>query len=70
MISRFILLTVFVLLLSLGLEGDDDETDEDVDHEECDHDDVDEVEDGNHWSVVVYRSNVRCTRIYRLVQQS
>ena len=46
--------------LSFGLEGNDDETHEDVDHEECYDDDVDEVENGNIWTVVMLRTNIRC----------
>ena len=49
----FVQVDVLVLLFSLALECDDNETDEDVDHEEGDDDDVDEVVDGHHLSVVV-----------------
>ena len=37
-------LTVLVLLLALGTEGDDDEAHKDVHHEECNDDDVDNEE--------------------------
>ena len=46
--------------LSFGLKGNDDETHEDVDHEECYDDDVDKVENGNIWTVVMLRTNIRC----------
>ena len=46
--------------LSFGLEGNDDETHEDVDHKECYDDDVDKVENGNIWTVVMLRTNIRC----------
>ena len=55
----FVQLAIFVLLLSLGLESNDDKTNEDVDHEEGDDDNVDEVIDGDEWTVVVYRAGVR-----------
>lgn len=54
----FIELAVFVLLLALVLEGDDNETNEDVHHEECDDDDVDDVVGGHdrpevvNWSMI------------------
>lgn len=44
--------------LSLGLEGDDNETNEDVDHEEGDDDQVDKVEEEDVWTVVLLGANV------------
>ena len=45
-------LAVLVFLLAFLLERDDDKTHEDVDHEEGDDDDVDEVENGDNWTMV------------------
>ena len=44
--------------LSLGLEGDNNETNEDVDHEEGDDDQVDKVEEEDVGTVVLLRSYV------------
>ena len=44
--------------LPLGLKGDDDETNKDVDHEEGNDDDVDEIENGNIRTVVVFWANI------------
>jgi len=57
-------------LLSLVLERDDDEADEDVDHEEGDDDDVDEVEDGDHRTVVVHWTVIGRVRVDASVHQS
>jgi len=57
-------------LLSLVLEGDDDETHEDVHHEERDHDDEDEVEDGDAGPEVVDRPLPLLVRVNRDVQQT
>ena len=45
-------LAVLVLLLAFLLERNDDEADKDVDHEERDDDDVDEIEDGDDWTMI------------------
>lgn len=56
----FIELAVFVLLLALVLESDDNETDEDVHHEERDDDDIDDVVCGHdrpkvvNWSMILF----------------
>lgn len=53
-------LTIFVLLLTLVLKCDDNETDEDVHHEECDDDDVNDVVSGHYrpkimnWSMILF----------------
>ena len=54
----FVDVYVLVLLLSLALECDDNETHEDVDHEEGDDDDVDEEVDGHQGAVVVHGTHV------------
>ena len=66
----FIKLAVFVFLLPLVLEGNDDKTDEDVDHEEGNDDDVDEVENSDCWTMVVNRTVRLLVRVNWLVQQS
>ena len=50
----FVKLAIFVRWLSLLLEGNDNETDEDVDHEESNDNDVNEIENGNNGSEIVY----------------
>lgn len=56
----FIKLTIFVLLLTLVLKGDDNETDEDVHHEERDDDDVNDVVSSHYrpkimnWSTILF----------------
>ena len=55
---------------SLRLEGDDNEADKDVDHEECNDDDVDEVEDGDVWTVIVHWPHIRGFRVYRDVENA
>ena len=57
-ISYLILVQLAVLefLFTFLLECDDDEADENVDHEECDDDDVDNIEDGNIYAVIVFRT--------------
>lgn len=49
----FVQITVFILLFTLVLERNDNETDEDVDHEESYDDDVDNVVGGDNWSEIV-----------------
>jgi len=66
----FIELAVLVLLFAFVLEGDDDEADKDVDHEEGDDNDVDEVEDGDDWSMVVDGTVVGRVRVHAFVHQS
>lgn len=56
-------LTVFIFLLSLLLERDNDETDEDVHHEEGNDDDIDDEEDGDDHAVVVDGSDVLGVRV-------
>lgn len=63
-------LAIAVFLLSFVLEGNDNETDEDVDHKEGDNNDVDEVENGNHRSIVVQGAHILRVRIDRDVEQS
>ena len=63
-------LAVLVLLFALLLECDDDKTDENVDHEERDDDDVNEVEDGDRLSVVVYRAQTLAVRVDTRVHQT
>ena len=63
-------LTIFVLLLTLVLKCDDNETDEDVHHEEGDHDDVDDIEDRDDGPVVDGRSQILGARIDGDVQQA
>ena len=55
-------------VLSLLLEGDDDECDEDVDEEERKHDEVDDVEDGHVHPVTGLRSAVFSSRVYGMFQ--
>ena len=62
-------LAVLVLLLSLLLKGDDNETDKDVHHEESDDDDVDDEEDGDLDAVVVDWAHVLFIRVDGFVQQ-
>lgn len=57
-------LTVFIFLLSLLLECDNDETDEDVHHEEGNDDDVDDEEDGDDHAVIVDRPDIFSMRVY------
>ena len=52
----FIQLTVLVLLFTLILESDNNETDEDIHHEECDDDNVNNVVHCHHLSVVMNRA--------------
>jgi len=49
---------VLVLLFALLLKRHDNEAYEDVDHKECDDDYVDEVEDGDGWTMVQFRTTV------------
>lgn len=49
----FVQLAVFILLLSLLLEGDDDKAHKYIHHEKGDEDEVDDEEDGNGHPVVV-----------------
>jgi len=56
-------------LLAFVLKRNDDEADEDVDHEESDDNDVDEVEDSDHWTVVVDGAVVRRVRVNASVHQ-
>lgn len=57
-------LTVFIFLLSLLLECDNDETDEDVHHEEGNDDYVDDEEDGDDHAVIVDRPDIFSMRVY------
>ena len=50
--------------LSLRLEGHDDKTHENVDHKEGNDDDVDEVENSNVWTVVVFWTDINLIRVY------
>lgn len=54
----FIEFAALVLLFTLLLESDDDETHKDVDHEEGNHDDVGHVENSYHRAAVEYLSIV------------
>lgn len=49
----FVELTVFILLLSLLLEGDDDKAHKYIHHEECNKDKIDDKEDWYRHSVIV-----------------
>lgn len=60
---------IFVLLFTLVLKGDDDETHEDVDHEKCYDDDVDDVVGGHDRPKVVNRSVILLVRIDRPIQK-
>lgn len=62
-------LTVFVFLLSLGPESDDDKAHKDIHHEEGNDNDVDNEEDGDLNSVIVYWSLVFCIGINSFVQE-
>lgn len=62
-------LTVFVFLLSLGSESDDDKAHKDIHHEEGNDDDVDNEEDGDFHPVIVYWSLVFCIGINSFVQE-
>jgi hypothetical protein len=60
-------LTVLVLLLALGTEGDDNETHKDVHHEECNDNDVDDEEHGYFHMVIVDGTLIFCMCIDGLV---
>lgn len=62
-------LTVFVFLLSLGPESDDDKAHKDIHHEEGNDDDVDNEEYGDLYPVIVYWSLVFCIGINSFVQE-
>ena len=64
----FVKLTVLEGCLPFWLEGHYDEADEDVDHEEGNDDDVDEVENGNVWTVVVFWTYINLVGVYRDIQ--
>ncbi len=66
----FVQLAVFVLLLSLFLEGDNNEAHKDVHHEEGDEDEVNDEEDGNLNAVVVNWANVFQIRVDGFIQQA
>ena len=58
------------LILSLLLEGDDDEGDEDVDEEEGEDDEVDDVEDGHLHAVARLWSQVLLGGLNRVAQHT
>lgn len=62
-------LAIFVLLFTLVLKGDDDETHEDVHHEKCYDDDVDDVVGCHDRPKVVNRSVIFLVRIDRPIQK-
>ena len=56
-------------MLRLWLEGDHNEANKDVDDEEGDDNDVQEVEEGNVGTVVVFWSSVDLTWVYGGVEK-
>lgn len=65
----FVQLAVLVLLFSLFLKCDDDETNEDVHHEESNDDDVDNKEDGDLNPVIIDGSHIFHVGINGPIQQ-
>jgi len=61
----FIELAVFVLLLALVLEGDNNETDEDVHHEERDDNDIDDIVGSDYRSKIMNWSMIFLVRVDR-----
>ncbi len=66
----FIQFAVSVLLFSLVLKGDNNETDEDVDHKERDDNDVNKVEASNHRSVIMHGTHILGVRVDGDVEQA
>lgn len=63
----FIELAVFVFLLTLVLESDNNETNEDVHHEECYDNDVNDVVRGHYRSKIMNWSMILLVRVDRVV---
>lgn len=61
--------TVFVLCFTLLLEGNDDKTYKDVHHEKGYEDEIDDEEDGNTHTIVVYGAHLLSVGINCSVQQ-
>ena len=60
-------ITVLEFILTLILEGNNNETDENIDHKESNHDNKGHKEDGHGSAIIIDRSLILTGRIDRLV---